>query len=183
MVKVHKCFSVELGENKPPRHKPKRPKNQPQYRGPICTCREEISPEEAARWVGEGLADWIGPNEICVVGRVNHTPRTPTIEKAHMERAYAFEGDDEERIRIEEYGLLTLMSRVQSGKTFHTLQIEPLEADWGRPILNPTFEGRTDIGDGKYVDSVKAQQYSGVVMRRESGRNQNRSAELVDIRR
>lgn len=151
-VRVHKCFSADLGELLPPSRKPKRKKGQPSYQGPLCKCRETVSIETAQDWVDGGIAQWwIVEKSIAVTGRVKQTPRGATIEKAHMERAYAFGGDEDERIRIEEYGILTLMARVQIGRYFVNHKAEPLggrERDWGRPIFCRQSEERTEGGIG-----------------------------------
>jgi hypothetical protein len=131
-VKVHTCYSIELGEPRPV----------------ICKCRELVCVEEAEDRIKKGLARWtVGydrpkpyedGSQICMTGRMKRTPRGATIEKAHMERAYLFGGDKEERIRIETYGLLTLLARVSCGKTFKRHGTEPVggrETDWGRSIL------------------------------------------------
>lgn len=75
---------------------------------------------------------------MCMIGRQKQTPRGATIEEPHIERAYV-SGDLEERVRIEWYGLLTLLSRVTVGRTgIVPLRFESAygrEHDYGRPIL------------------------------------------------
>jgi hypothetical protein len=151
-VKVHKCFSADLGELLPPARKPKRKKGQLAYQGPLCKCREVVSIETAQDWVDGGIAQWwVVEKSIAVTGRSKQTPRGATIEKAHIERAYAFGGDEEERERIEEYGILTLLARVRIGRYFVNLKPEPAGGranDWGRPIFAKVTEERTEGGIG-----------------------------------
>lgn len=147
-ILVHQCFSVDMGEPLPPRRRPRRRKKEPKYQGPLCRCREEIDLETAQEWVDDGLAQWIDKTQIGVAGRTKRTPRGATIEKAHMERAYLFGGDEDEAARIEEYGILTLLARVQIGRNFVTLKPEPdgRYTDYGRPILYMPEDNRTPGG-------------------------------------
>ena len=131
-VRVHKCYSIELGEPRPI----------------SCKCRLTVSVEEAENMVKKGTAEWVvgydrpkayqDGGQVCFTGKMLRTPRGATIEKAHIERAYLFGGNEEERKRIEIYGLLTLLARVSVGKKYEALKIEPeggRENEWGRPIL------------------------------------------------
>lgn len=130
IVRVHTCYSIELGEPRPIG----------------CKCREYVSVEEAENRIKKGAARWVvgydrpkpyeDGSQICMTGRTKKTPRGATIEKAHIERAYV-DGDAEEQRRIETYGLLTLLTRLSCGKTLKRHEIEPpgRETDWGRPIL------------------------------------------------
>lgn len=131
-VKVHKCYSIEFGEPRPIG----------------CKCRWTVSVKEAEDMVKKGTADWVvgydrpkpyqDGGQICLTGRMLRTPRGATIEKAHIERAYLFGGNDEEKARIEIYGLMTLLARVSVGKNYERLKSEPIdgrEKDWGRAIL------------------------------------------------
>lgn len=104
-VRVHTCFSVE--EEMPL----------------VCACYRKITRHQANRWVRTGLAVWIVigrksfRDKICMLdGSSQRTPRAATIDKAHIERAYASDHGLEDRERIEEYGRLTrqtLLSFVQ----------------------------------------------------------------------
>jgi hypothetical protein len=76
----------------------------------------EVTTKEAWNFVNEGEAAWVvmfdrvkpycSTKQICMTNRKKATPRVATIEKAHMERAYLFGGDLEERERIKTYGLM-----------------------------------------------------------------------------
>lgn len=100
-IRVHTCYNADLVE-KPP---------------DTCSCRKFVTRVVAEGFIGEGLATYLTGydrpklytdlKQICMIGRHKRTPRAATIEKAHMEKAYLFGGDQEERIRIEEYGALT----------------------------------------------------------------------------
>jgi hypothetical protein len=77
------------------------------------------------------------------------TPRVATIERAHIERAYA-DGDKEEQARIEVYGLMTLEARIEMGIT-----AEPVDdprtgtgrnCDYGRSPFARIADERTSIG-------------------------------------
>lgn len=143
-VRVHKCYSIELGEPRPV----------------TCKCRLTVSVGEAESMVKRGAAEWVvgydrpkayqDGGQICLAGKMLRTPRGATLEKAHIERAYLFGGNAEERTRIEIYGLLTLLARVSVGKKYVALKTEPeggRENDWGRPILIFSDE-RTQGGIG-----------------------------------
>lgn len=139
-VKVHTCYSIEMNE---PRPVP-------------CECRKLVSVSEADDMVRKGMAQYVvgydrpklyeDGSQVCMTGRLKRTPRGATIEKAHMERAYLFGGDLEERYRIEMYGFLTLMARISVGKTFVPFGTEPAggrEKDYGRPVLYIPGDDRT----------------------------------------
>ncbi len=192
-ILVHSCFSIDKGESLPPHRKPKRRKGQPKYQGPICRCRKTVDLEPSSPewpWINKetaqdlvevGLAQWIDNTQIGLTGRVNKTPRGPTIEKAHMETAYVSnevreivemvqhgwineskyinnyvspEEAQEERARIEEYGILTLLARVKVGKYYASIKEEhPVrhedggkQDDWGRPGLYTFGDDRTRGG-------------------------------------
>lgn len=132
-VRVHTCYSMELSEPQPEK----------------CVCREFVTVDEAEDRVRRGLANYVirfdkgkpyeDLNQLCMTGRHLQTPRTATIEKAHIERAYVA-GDLQERIRIEIYGLETLLARVRIGKdkTIIPLRQEPeggREHDYGRAVF------------------------------------------------
>jgi hypothetical protein len=139
LVKVHTCYSIELSEPRPV----------------ICKCRELISAQDAEDRIKKGMARWaVGydrpkpyedGSQICMTGRTKKTPRGATIEKAHMERAY-IDGDKEEQLRIETYGLLTLLARISVGKVIKGFGTEPQdgrETDWGRSWLVDFTDQRT----------------------------------------
>lgn len=76
---VHSCFSQELNERKPRK----------------CKCRRYVSHEKAIEMVNTGEANWlidyslnipIPTWHIVLYGRVNKTPRSHTLERAHIER-------------------------------------------------------------------------------------------------
>ena len=104
----------------------------------------------AEYWVEKGLAEWAGNGQVGVTGRTKKTPRSASIEKAHMERAY-IDLDEEEAARIEEYGLITVLSRVRIGRYYATMKQEPdggRRHDYGRPILYMPDNDRTPGGIG-----------------------------------
>lgn len=147
-VIVHKCYSADLGDPMPPKRSPRRG-----YSGRICRCKELISDTTAEQWVDEGQALWVGKGQIAFTGRVKKTPRGATIEKAHIERAY-IDKDEEEVARIEEYGIITLLSRIRIGRYYVTLKEEPVggrDTDWGRPLFSRLADERTSGGIG--IDS------------------------------
>lgn len=95
-------------------------------------------------------------NEIFKSVMSKQTPRVPTIERTHIERAYIEEvKDDQERIEL--YGLAILEARVTSGK--HAIEIKPEPEDneelgigerydWGRAIFARQSNDRTPGGIG-----------------------------------
>lgn len=142
-VRVHKCYSIDLSEPRPV----------------ACKCRWTVSVKEAEDMVKKGTAEWVvgydrpkpyqDGGQICLTGRMLRTPRGATIEKAHIERAYLFGGNPDERLRIEIYGLLTLLARVSVGKTYVALKAEPeggRENDWGRSVFASSTDERTPGG-------------------------------------
>lgn len=80
------------------------------------------------------------------------TPRTATIEKSHIERAYV-EGNADEAERIEFYGLMILQARIDMG-----IGVEPADdpktgtgrgCDYGRSPFARISDERTSLGIGK----------------------------------
>lgn len=76
---VHSCHSADLGEPRPKR----------------CTCRKLITKEQAIEMVKTGAADWLIDYRgefpmptwnVVLRGRAKQTPRSHTIERAHIER-------------------------------------------------------------------------------------------------
>lgn len=100
-IRVHTCYNADLVEKPPDK----------------CSCRKFVTRAVAEEFIGEGLATYLTGydrpklytdlKQICMIGRRKRTPRASTIERPHLERAYLFGGDQEERLRIEEYGALT----------------------------------------------------------------------------
>ncbi len=97
-VRIHTCFSPDMGEEFLP----------------VCACFRKTTKEDARRLVWLGLATWISVgkrtfrDKICLFTELSQmTPRVATIEKAHIERAYASDHGLEDRVRIETYGQLT----------------------------------------------------------------------------
>lgn len=102
-----------------------------------CRCKWKASESEAQDMVAAGDASWTdgGHTELSWNGRRKMAPRSETIEKTHIERAY-LDSNQEDIMRIEVYGFLTLMNRVSVGKSYESLKFEPVggrEKDWGRP--------------------------------------------------
>ena len=111
--KVHHCFSQELSEPKPEK----------------CRCRKFISKEFAAQLVADGVADYlikypegIPAYDVVLKGRAGKTPRTPTLEKAHIERFVDYtwspdinddENDVEISARFDEYQRIVIESRLK----------------------------------------------------------------------
>ncbi len=105
-VIVHSCFNPELQQSAPALG---------------CSCKKRISFRERDAGVSSGRFRYVlyqarngktYPDGRAVVEarKETRTPRTPTIEKAHIERAYVtgdFETRQREQKRIEAYGLLT----------------------------------------------------------------------------
>jgi hypothetical protein len=67
--------------------------------------------EHIAEWVTEG--DKVSNNAICIIGGVSRrTPRGATIDAKHIARAYVSK-NLEEQVRIDAYGLITLLERAK----------------------------------------------------------------------
>ncbi len=100
-VQVHTCYNADLVEA-PPKD---------------CSCRKFVTRDVAEALITSGLATYVtrydrprlytDMKQICMIARHKRTPRAATIERSHMEKAYLFGGNIEERDRIKEYGLLT----------------------------------------------------------------------------
>lgn len=124
-VRVHTCFSAE--DEMPS----------------LCACRRMIFRHQADRWVRTGMAVWISigkrafRDKICMLdGSAQRTPRAATIDKAHIERAYASDHGLEERVRIEEYGQLNrevLLALVQVVPAWKFDEDE--SRDYGVPVV------------------------------------------------
>jgi hypothetical protein len=141
LIKVHSCYSIELGDPLPA----------------VCACNRWIHKHVADRWLEVGLASRVTINgrvvkdQICIVGgSALRTPRAATIDRAHIFRAFV-DRDIEEIARIEAYG--------ETNKEFLesiTILVDPIEFDkgdreeWGRSILWTFGEDRTAGGIGKY---------------------------------
>lgn len=155
-VQVHVCYAIELSEQKPNK----------------CQCRMWVTRDQAEDMVCSGLARYVvryerskpyeDDRQICLVGKAKKTPRCATIEKTHMERAY-LDGDLEDQARVNAYGMLTLLARIQVGKArviirdgaqravpnFVEHNFEPeggREKDFGVPIFFFTEDNRTEGG-------------------------------------
>jgi hypothetical protein len=123
-IKVHKCFFAEYDQPKPD----------------SCRCKWKISESDAEEMVEAGDASWVNEShtELSWNGRRKMAPRSETIEETHMERAY-LDSNQDDIMRIEIYGFLTLMNRVSVGKSYLPLKLEPVggrENDWGRPGIS-----------------------------------------------
>lgn len=140
-VRVHTCFSIEIGDPLPS----------------ICACRRFITLHQAKRWVACGLADWVSVgkrtfhDKICIIGgSALRTPRGATIDRTHIERAFV-QGKLEEVARIEAYGEIN-----KEAIRALTVFVDPIKFDkdfreeWGRAILWTFGEDRTAGGIGKY---------------------------------
>jgi hypothetical protein len=143
-VLVHTCYNADLVERLPDK----------------CSCRRFITRVSAEELIMGGLATYVtgydrpklytDMKQICMIARHKRTPRSTTIERPHMERAYLFGGDIEEQTRIEEYGLLTQM-------TWNELVVfidEDLfyaqeKLDRNVPVLSFAGEEGTNYGRGK----------------------------------
>ena len=100
-VLVHTCYNADLVERPPDK----------------CSCRKFITRAVAEELITGGLATYVtgydrprlytNLKQICMIARHKRTPRASTIERPHLERAYLFGGNVEERVRIETYGELT----------------------------------------------------------------------------
>lgn len=98
-VLVHSCFSQRLGDPKPKK----------------CRCKMFITYAAAKERVAEGIADWLilysksekvyDAIDAIVEERGLKTPRSNTLEKAHMERNT--EGHEEQVASVELYQELT----------------------------------------------------------------------------
>ncbi len=109
----------------------------------LCNGREPSSTCDICKGTGlmKNAAVWDTYTTDIVL--VNHrtksnrvsTPKTPTIEEEHIERAY-IEGNKEAKERIEEYGMLILEARAYIGPNkIPAIGVEPED--------NPkTFTGR-----------------------------------------
>jgi len=96
VVLVHSCFNAHL------------------QKSPCggCSCKKKITIVAARERISRGVA--IGATRadelwIAYLGKETRTPRGPTIERAHIERAYVTgtpEVREREQTRIEEYGAL-----------------------------------------------------------------------------
>lgn len=179
-VIVHRCFRPELGQKLPPRKLPKLKKGQKRKNTRICRCADFITDPKAEELVNDGAAEWmeIGTSLVILGAGAKKTPRAATIEEEHIEYAYLSNRTfkeirdvqkayaehrfkdivekDESIARIEEYGILTLLARIQTGRLYHTLLSEPeggRENDWGRPIFSQTDDERTEGGIGVDISS------------------------------
>ena len=144
-----------------------------------CRCRQMVTEEQAKILIGRGDAvdfasrdSMFAGGPILLIGKLKRTPRVATLEKSHLERANVqyntkhlngksiaelqriadadkAERAAEERVRIEIYGLMTLLARVKVGKQFVRLKREPMggrENDWGRSIITHFSDERTCPG-------------------------------------
>ena len=140
-VRVHTCFSPEVGERLPS----------------VCACNVFVSQYRARRWVATGRAVKVfinkrnSPGNICQIGGSSiRTPRCATIEKAHIERAYV-KGDLEEKVRIDEYGQLTKAAWTDLIHFVDPIEFDKREReDYGIPVVSTPGDGRTAGGIGKY---------------------------------
>src|SRR5208282_3784503 len=143
-VLVHSCFSQRKGDPYVPRR---------------CRCKKWITREEARLRVALGDADWKMvwflksknpfPSRTEIVEEQDaKTPRSNTIEKAHMTRN--IEGDEEEAASINVYQELMLTTRclfVRGMEQFAGRLILEEDGSWrGTPILwdemKDPFRGR-----------------------------------------
>lgn len=126
----------------------------PQWFFPLpetCHCKKWLSTFEANEELENGFIEpiWRGGSrgahainsEFAVTGKSLRTPRTATIESEHIYEAYVCRNDEAEK-RIEEYGLLTLWSRIKTGKAYtrRAFRPDPFE---GRVILIDFDDQRT----------------------------------------
>jgi hypothetical protein len=138
-----------------------------------CRCHLTVTADEAEGMIADGSAVDFESRRATFVDRsillvhvLKKTPRSAMIERAHCERAFIDE-NEEERQRIEIFGLLTLLARVQIAKSiqdetpqdaakrkFAPLRYEPKggrENDWGQPIISLFTDERTKGGVGTDV--------------------------------
>jgi hypothetical protein len=127
-VRVHTCFSPE--EEMPL----------------VCACRRDIMRHQADRWVSTGMAVWISigkrhfRDKICMLdGSSQRTPRAATIDKAHIERAYASDHGLEEQARIEAYGEMSQQVLLAMVRVVPAWKCDEDEAkDFGVPVVYDT---------------------------------------------
>jgi hypothetical protein len=115
-VLVHCCFNPEIGQGLP-------------MAG--CTCKQRITFKARDAKIGAGMAQfivlpnsngrpWSDTRQIVMLRKQTKVPRAPTIEKAHIERAFVCGGGDPapaiaERERIEAYGALNELNWIGLG--------------------------------------------------------------------
>ena len=72
---IHSCHSADLNEPLPLK----------------CSCRKRVNDDQLKQMIrdSEVIEIFGRPGEYCYTGRRKKTPRTPTIEKSHIERSVA----------------------------------------------------------------------------------------------
>jgi hypothetical protein len=102
-VLVHTCYEISDGEVCPG----------------LCACYQTVNHTQAKRMISEHIADWVTEgsktlhNAICIIGGSSRrTPRAATIDAKHIMRAYVSK-NLEEQVRIDAYGLITLLERAK----------------------------------------------------------------------
>ena len=153
---VHSCFSQELAEPQPKK----------------CRCRKYVSKEQAQVLVNLGSADWLTdfsgdvpiPSwDVVLRGRQGKTPRTPTLERAHMERKLELEGEHgmrnpetifEQTERFEQYHDIEIEERLQLfrgvGPELRELKnysdtLKNLQGDGGRQVMEQIVYKADDL--------------------------------------
>lgn len=145
LVTVHTCFSIEDGESLPL----------------ICACRKKIYLHQAKRWVSVGLAEWISigkrtyHDKICIIGGdARRTPRSATIDAAHIYRAYVSDHGLQEQERINAYGQLNRQVILDLVKYYDPAEYDRIKAlNIDRPVIDISFDDRTVGGIGKFKET------------------------------
>ncbi len=137
MVMVHSCFDIESGDPLPS----------------ACACNLLKTLREAQGMVARGEAEVVKESEykhICLIdGMARRTPRSATIDAAHIERAFV-DGDMEEKHRIKEYGDLNFafFQSLKKWVPFYKYN-EDRANNWGVPVIQHTEDNRTPGGINK----------------------------------
>ncbi len=119
-VLVHKCFNPEVATAPP---------------AIGCKCKKFISTQRREELLARGEIRYViepgrkgtpvnRTSEVVVLRKATQTPRTATIEKAHIERAFCHGNEDHEikagqreRERLEAYGAMTEAMWAGAGKS------------------------------------------------------------------
>jgi hypothetical protein len=109
---VHSCYSADLGEPRPKK----------------CTCHKLVTKEQAIELVKNGTADWVINYDhefpmptwnVVLRGRAKQTPRSHTLEAAHIQRGLERQDQLAEELWLSDEG--------QSAKDIEALAMGTLE--------------------------------------------------------
>lgn len=160
---VHSCHSPELSEPRPD----------------SCKCRKLVSRDKAIEMVKHGEADWLISYEnqnpmptwnICLRGRVNKTPRSHTLERAHIERGLERRDFIAEQLWLSDEGKMSrdmealiegAQEQMELFELYHDLELEEryrLFRGCGTQLLehkkfSDTF-GTVEGAEGVYVNEI-----------------------------